>query len=652
MAGALRRAGLALALPGVVGIATLLQWLAGRRLHGLWILPDEAIYGERALALWQHGRLSVLNGEGAGYGFLYPALAGLPLSVGKLATGYASLKLLQALVMSLVAVPVFFYGRRQMRPAYALIAASLALVSPLVLYSGFLMTEVLIYPVGALALFAIARAIETTTLGHQAVAFGAIGAATLTRVQAVVLVAVFVLAILIDAALARTARRMRAFWPVWSLLVAVVATVAVAPGVLGAYAGTLHGGYPLHASAALVAEHFAYLVLSTVVLPALALVLLLIEAARGRETNPAARTTIAVAVSAIVCVVVQVGFFAARYAPHLLGRDLALLPPLLFAVFALWLDRGAPRPRGVALPAAAALLGVLLLTPWHHLVSINALPDTFGIVVLYHFRSAEALIVAVVATVALAAALLVPRRWILLFPTAMVALLVTSSVIASDDIADRVAFDQHELVGIPPNWIDLATHAPAAYLYDAEPYWNGVWQAHFWNRQLADVLAVAPTRVPGPMPQRLVRIPADGQLRIREHYIVATDSHAFVGEPVAHLNQPETDPGGSTVWHLDGAPRLATIRQGIEANGDMTEPGLITAYDCAGGRLELTLLPKSTSVVTLLLDGRVVQRTRIAGLAYWNGTMFVPPSPSPRVCQFEIDGQNLLGSTRIAFVHR
>ena len=56
--------------------------------------------------------------------------------------------------------------------------------------------------------------------------------------------------------------------------------------------------------------------------------------------------------------------------------------------------------------------------------------------------------------------------------------------------------------------------------------------------------------------------------------------------------------------------------------------------------------------MTLRLDGRVVQAARIAGLPYWNGTIDVPPSPSPRVCEFEIDGQSLLGSTRIVFVHR
>ena len=130
MVRALRRTGLVLALPALVGVSTLAHWLAGQRLHGLWIMPDEAIYAARAETLWRHGPWPLLHGAGAGYGVLYPLLAGLPLSVGNFAHGYDSLKLLQALVMSLSAVPVFVYGRRLMPPGYALLAAALTVSSP------------------------------------------------------------------------------------------------------------------------------------------------------------------------------------------------------------------------------------------------------------------------------------------------------------------------------------------------------------------------------------------------------------------------------------------------------------------------------------------------------------------------------------------
>ena len=191
MVRAVRRTGLVLALPALVGLSTLAHWLAGQRLHGLWIMPDEAIYAARAEALWRHGPWPLLHGAGSGYGLLYPLLAGLPLSVGNFARGYDSLKLLQALVMSLSAVPVFLYGRRLMPPGYALLAAALTVSSPLLLYSGLVMTEVLFYPLSALALLAVARAVETAAKRDQVIALVLIGLAIATRVQAVVFLGVF-----------------------------------------------------------------------------------------------------------------------------------------------------------------------------------------------------------------------------------------------------------------------------------------------------------------------------------------------------------------------------------------------------------------------------------------------------------------------------
>ena len=119
MARALRRAGL-IAPAALVAVSTVAYALAGRRVAGLWIMPDEAIYADRALRLWHHGSLPVFRGQGAGYGFLYPALAAAPLALGSL----ESLKIVQALVMSLAAVPVFLYGRRLMPQTHALVAAA------------------------------------------------------------------------------------------------------------------------------------------------------------------------------------------------------------------------------------------------------------------------------------------------------------------------------------------------------------------------------------------------------------------------------------------------------------------------------------------------------------------------------------------------
>jgi len=189
---------LQLFLPALVAASTLAHWVAARRVPGLWIMPDEAIYAERALQFWRDGSLPIFRGQGVGYGVLYPMLAGLPLAVGDLTQGYAWLKLFQALVMSLAAVPVFFYGRRLMSPSYALVAAALTLASPLLLYLGFVVTEVLFYPLAALTLLASARAVETASVKHQVVALALVGAAVATRAQAVVFVAVLAGAALLD----------------------------------------------------------------------------------------------------------------------------------------------------------------------------------------------------------------------------------------------------------------------------------------------------------------------------------------------------------------------------------------------------------------------------------------------------------------------
>ena len=469
MARALRRPGL-IALAALVAASTVVYALAGRRVPGLWIMPDEAIYADRALRLWHEGTLPVFRGQGAGYGLLYPLVAAAPLALG----GLASLKLLQALVTSLACIPVFLYGRRLMRPRHALLAAALTVASPLLLYSGFVMTEVLFYPLAALTLLAIARAVATATLRDQLVSLALVTACVLTRAQAVVFVAVLAGAALLDALLARDRSRLRAFWPVWlALLGAVVVAVAV-PGAFGSYASVIDGGYPLGSSLRLTFEHLAYLVVATAVIPFAAFGVLFVEAARGRERDPAARALLAVTACAGLAVCVQVGFFAARFAPHLLGRDLASLPPLLFLVFALWLARGLPRAVWVVAPVCFAALALLALVPWDRLVVAEALPDSLEASLVYRISgSVDAASLVTLAGLALLLAFaLVPRRAAVVLPLCVLALLVATSVSASTIIRERVNADQQELLGSPRDWIDRAAGSGVTYIYDGEAAWN------------------------------------------------------------------------------------------------------------------------------------------------------------------------------------
>jgi len=629
-----------------------LHWLAARRIAGLWIMPDEAIYARRGLELWHHLSLPILNGQGAGYSVLYPALIGLPLAASSLADGYALLKVVQALVISLGAIPIYLYSRQLMPNRYARLAAALTLASPLTLYAGFVMTEVLYYPLAGFALLAMARAVATARVRDQLFAFALIGAAIATRVQAVVLIAVFAAAVGLDALMARDRSRWRAFWPVWALLAAIAVTVAIVPGAFGAYAGTLGGGYHLGSSLKFVYYHLAYIVLLVAVGPIAALGLLATEAIRGRERDPAARALLAVSVSTVVLVALQVGLFAGRYAPHLLGRDLAAVPPIVFVVFSLWLARGAPRPYVLAAATIFTVAAVTLAAPWNDLIANNALPDTMGIApFLSHAGERPAVVIAFGVALTLLLFLFTPTRFTLIMPAVVLFALIGSDLSADSLIAGKVRFDQAAMVGTPRDWINRAVSAPVAYVYAGDTAnVNIVWQQQFWNDRITNVLAIPPYAVPGPIQSQQAVPDGSGRLPFSERYVVANDDLSFVGTPIAQQDRGPDYPG-LTLWRLTGAPRIATSRTGFKPNGDVLGQAQVVAWGCADGQLELTLIPKATNDVSVALDGSVQLRAHIAGLVYWNGSVSVPPTHQGP-CVFTLTGGELLGSTKVQFEPR
>ncbi|HET7129707.1 MAG TPA: glycosyltransferase family 39 protein [Gaiellaceae bacterium] len=649
MARSLRRTALIVALPALVGASLLLHWLAARTVAGLWIMPDEAIYGLRALRLWHHGKLALFGQSGAGYSVLYPVLAGGPLSIGPLSTGYALLKPVQALVMSLAAVPVYLYVRRTAGPAHGLLAASLTLAAPVVLFSGYVMTEVLYYPLATAALLAIARAVETARYRDQVVALVFIAASVLTRVQAIVLLAVFVAAVLADAAL-RDRRRPARFWLVWAPLVAGAAAVAFRPSVLGAYATTVSRGYDLGDGLGLSYDHLAYLILIVGVVPAAALVLQLVDVVRGRADS-SVRALALVTLWATVLVVPQVGFFGSRYAPHLLERDLAALLPLYFAAFALWLARGAPRPVLASSLTAIGLLAVLVLAPWNTIVNWDAFPDSPGISLLLQSPGDWRPLTAVCV---LAAVLLVLFRFAPFIEGVallILALFAWTSAKAAHLVADYSRGAQSVLVGTPRNWIDHDADRPVAYVYNGDLAGTPVvYEQRFWNNRITGVVSLTPNVVAGPIRQTRARPQFDGGLPITQPYAVANDTITLRGSEVAQQDRgPNQYP--LVLWRLEPPARLATGTAGVLPNGDMTGPATVVVYDCAGGSLNLTLLSKSTRRLVIDLNRRPIVSTDISGEPSWHASLPVPRSHGPLPCRFTIRGDGLLGSTQISFAY-
>src|SRR5262245_32320278 len=120
-----RRAHLLLAL--LVLVSTALRIVGAHAIPGPFIAPDEMVYSLLGRSLWADGRLSILGADTGYYSLLYPAFAGLPLSLHDLAAGFRTLQVLQAVVVSLTGVIVYAWGRSFLSRGWALAAAALSL---------------------------------------------------------------------------------------------------------------------------------------------------------------------------------------------------------------------------------------------------------------------------------------------------------------------------------------------------------------------------------------------------------------------------------------------------------------------------------------------------------------------------------------------
>ena len=368
------------ALVALVLLSTAFRAWAAVEVPVPWIAPDEMVYGMLGRSLWLHGSLAILGGPTPYYSLLTPLLAGFPLAAFGLGTGYDLLQGLQALVMSLAAVPVFLWARTLVPRWSALTAAALTLATPVLAYSGLVMTEVLFYPLLVTAAWAGAAAIARPTRANQILLLAAFVAVCATRIQAIVLVPALVTAALLDAFLARSWGRLRrqlpaavglavllAGWAVWRL--------ATGKGALGGYDVVASTSYSVGAAARFVLYHGASLLILCGLFPLAAVAVKLVEGLRRGEQDERVRAYLAVTASLCVWVVLEVGAFASRYSDRIVERNLIGLAPVLFIGLVLWLARGPDGGYVVRGAVAAGALAVLLLLPVRRYVDIYGMHD-------------------------------------------------------------------------------------------------------------------------------------------------------------------------------------------------------------------------------------------------------------------------------------
>ena len=164
-----------------------------------WIFGDEMAYANLAESIGRNGSFAIRESPGLhGYGPGYPLLIAPAYAVfDDLAHAYAAVKAINAVLMSLAAIPVYLIARRMVSAGPALLASALALAIPSLVYTGTVMTENAFYPAFSACVLVLLAAIERPTLWRQLGALALVGAAFLIRAQAVTLVPAFVTAIVI-----------------------------------------------------------------------------------------------------------------------------------------------------------------------------------------------------------------------------------------------------------------------------------------------------------------------------------------------------------------------------------------------------------------------------------------------------------------------
>jgi hypothetical protein len=535
----------------------------------------------------------------------------------------------------------------------------LALALPSLNYSALVMTETLYLPLTAVALWALARALEVPTARRQLVFAALMGLLVATRLQAVVLVPVFVTAVLVMSALERDRAIVRRFAPALVTVgVAVVTIAAVArSGALGAYSVVAEGSYDAGQAAKFVGYHLVGIVLLSGIVPALAFALVSTPALRGRESSRATRAFVAVGLSYVPLLALEVGVFSSRHVGHLVGRDVLTATPLLLLGLVLWLDRGAPRPQPLASVLAVVAAGTALTLPIRDFASEHTVQDVLELVPLERLGPASREVaLAVAVTAAGALFVLVPRRraW-LLAPLLFVAFAATS-VAAAREI-ERQALDRREaFFGGNPSTVADAGINHVAYLYTGEPEWTGVWQHLYWTPAIDAVWTLGRDIVPGPLHQKLVSPRSDGVLvsggrPVSASAVLAPTSVTLVGERAAAVEQRGLQDAGLVLWRTPGTARIATRTSNVLANGDMYGSGSVTVYDCRPGKLELTLLGKTDLPISLRLNGITRQVIEIPQGGFWTGAIETQRyALEEGVCEFEIASDGLVGSTRLEFV--
>jgi hypothetical protein len=599
-------------LLGIVGVSFVVRALLAREMVAPFIMVDELVYSELGRSVADHAAFTIRGVSASGYGIVYPLLIAPAYALfDSLPDAYAAVKTINALVMSLAALPAYWIARFVVGRGLALLGAVLAVALPSLVYTGTVMTENAFYPVFLLAVGALLWALERPTPARQAALLGALGLAYATRSQAIALVAAALSAPLLAAALgAGTLRRQaRAFAPTYAVVVAglvVLTAVQAARGrelsdLLGAYSVVGDGSYDVGEALRFLLYHGALLTLYVGVVPVAAAIVLV---GKVRSLDAALQRQLAVTLATSFWVLLVVSVFASRFASRIQERNMFALAPLLLVVLLAWVARGAPRPQPLAAIAATASAALVLAIPFERFIGTSAQSDTLTLLPWWSIQDRVGIEWVAELALALAALLallflLVPARAAIAVPLVVLAYFALSFYPIWSGKHGLVRASEGALFqgirGAPRDWIDQAV--PGAGEGDVVVLWTGradrftVNQNEFFNRAVGDVYYTDQPTPGGVGEVRVAVDPADGVLR-RADGTPVTARWALLDGSVTPdgVVLARDDRLGTTLWQLSGPLSSTTKVEGLYPNDTWSGPEVTyTKLRCSGGTLAVAL---------------------------------------------------------------
>jgi hypothetical protein len=575
-------------LGGIVTASALAEVLAGRRIQSPLVFGDELIYWELARNFAAGGHFLLREVPTSVYGpfsRLYPALIAPAFpSSRNLTQAYVVVKEINAVLMSLAAIPVFFIARRVLSQPMALVAAALAVAIPSLVYTGMVMTENAAYPAFLLCALAIVRALERPTSRRQLAVLAAIVLAFVVRAQAVVLVPAYVSAILLLTWLesergART-RALRgalaSYRTTWIALVAgpaVVLAAELAQGkapfaLLGSY-GVVGGGTHLTSVPRWFLYQLADLDLYVAAAPFAACCILLPLALRGLHGRPL-RVFAVATVSLVAWLMVTVAQFSSTVwgAGRVHERNLFYVVPLILIGFLAYFDIDTARSHRLKLGALTIAAALPATLPFEHLVR-GALPDTLALLPWANTSMDRGTVPFVMTAFAWVLAMLIflPPRFapILVFGVALNFYVIG----AAARLDAHVGAQTLAKVRVDQQWIDDAVgpnaHVTAVWFpssvaciprsrLSAQAY--GFWENEFFNRSVRRTFYVG-RRLDGLPEERLILEPGTRVLirpdgtRFSPSYVAVSDQVRLQAPVVAGDQQTRT-----ALYRVRGSTRV------------------------------------------------------------------------------------------------